>query len=49
MWYPEKGMKLACSDRAYQTPIMKMRSDERNILERDIDGDLSPEKCGWLT
>ena len=48
MWYPEKGMKLACSDRSYQAPIMKMRSDERNILERDIDGDLSPEKCGWL-
>lgn len=47
-WFPEAGMKLACSNKAYQTPVMKMRSDERNILERDLDGDLSTEKCGWL-
>jgi hypothetical protein len=47
-WFPEDGMKLACSNKKYQSPIMKMRSDERNILEREIEYELSPEKCGWL-
>jgi hypothetical protein len=48
LWYPEKAMKLACSDKSYQTPIMKMRSDERNILENELDYDLSCKKCNWL-
>lgn len=47
-WLPEKAMKLACSDKKYQTPLMKMTSDERNILERDFDYDLSCKNCGWL-
>ena len=47
-WLPETAMKLACSDKKYQTPIMKMTSDERNILERDFDYDLSCKNCGWL-
>jgi hypothetical protein len=48
VWYPEQGMKLACGNKKYQSPIMKMRSDEREILERELDYDLSNEKCGWL-
>lgn len=48
LWYPVKAMKLACSDKSYQSPIMKMRSDERNILEKEIDYDLSLNACGWL-
>jgi hypothetical protein len=48
-WHPDKAMKLACSDKSYQSPVMKMRSDERNILEKELDYDLSLEKCGWLT
>jgi hypothetical protein len=44
----EKAMKLACSDKKYQTPIMKMTSDEREILDRDLDYDLSCKNCGWL-
>ena len=47
-WYPDRAMKLACVDRSYQGPIMKMRSDERKILEAELDNDLSLEKCGWL-
>jgi hypothetical protein len=47
-WLPEKAMMLACSDKKYHTPIMKMTSDERNILERDFDYDLSCANCGWL-
>jgi hypothetical protein len=47
-WWPEKGVKLACSNPKYQTPVMKMRSDERNILEAGLSGDLSIDKCGWL-
>lgn len=47
-WYPDRAMKLACSDKSYQGPIMKMRSDERKILEDELDYELSLEKCGWL-
>jgi hypothetical protein len=48
-WYPERAMKLVCADKKYQTPLMKMRSDERAILEKSLDYDLSEAKCGWLT
>lgn len=48
MWHPDKAMKLACQNRAYQTPLMKMRSDERRILENELDYTLSLEACGWL-
>lgn len=47
-WYPDKALKLACSDKKYQTPMMKMRSKERNVLEKELDYDLSCAKCGWL-
>jgi hypothetical protein len=47
-WYPERALKLACSDKRYQSPLMKMRSDERNILEKELEYDLSCKKCGWL-
>lgn len=48
LWYPEKAMKLACSDKKYQEPLMKMRSDERKILDNELDYDLSLNACGWL-
>jgi len=48
LWYPEKALKLACSNKSYQLPIMKMRSDERKILDNELDYELSLEKCGWL-
>lgn len=47
-WEAERAVKLACHNKKYQSPIMKMRSHERNVLEEQIDYDLSPEKCGWL-
>jgi hypothetical protein len=47
-WYPDRAMKMACGDRRYQGPLMKMRSDERKILEAELEHDLSLEKCGWL-
>jgi hypothetical protein len=47
-WYSDKALKLACSDKKYQSPMMKMRSPERNILEKELDYELSCSKCGWL-
>jgi hypothetical protein len=44
----EKGMRLACSDKKYQSPLMKMGAAERDIIEKEIDYDLSVERCGWL-
>jgi hypothetical protein len=48
LWYPERAMKLACSNKEYQTPLMKMRSDERNVLENELEYNLSCKKCNWL-
>lgn len=47
-WEPDKALALACIDKKYQTPLLKMRSNERNFLEKGLDYDLSLEKCGWL-
>lgn len=47
-WDDEKALELACMDKSYQKPIMKMRGGERDILEKNIDLSLSLEKCGWL-
>jgi hypothetical protein len=47
-WYPDRAMKMACGNKEYQTPLMKMRLDERRILEEGLDNELSLEKCGWL-
>jgi hypothetical protein len=47
-WEAEKALELACVDRSYQKPIMKMRGGERNELEKNIDLSLSLERCGWL-
>ena len=44
-WDAEKGLDLACRDHSYKIPILKMRSDERKILDKRKD--LTPEKCGW--
>jgi len=48
MWHSDKALSLACIDKKYQTPLLKMRSDERKLLENGLDYDLSLEKCGWL-
>jgi hypothetical protein len=48
LWFPEKAMKLACSDKSYQTPLMKMRADERKILDNGIDYDLTNKVCKWI-
>jgi hypothetical protein len=48
LWYPEKALKLACSNKEYQSPLMKMRSDERKILDEELDYSLSLDKCEWL-
>lgn len=49
LWYPEKALELACVNASYQTPLMKMRSDERKILDDEIYNSLSNDKCNWLT
>ena len=48
LWHPDKALQLACSNKSYQEPLMKLRSDERNILEKELDYELSCSKCGWL-
>ena len=47
-WDSEKALKLACSDKSYQMPIMKIRGAERKVLEEKINDELSLEKCEWL-
>jgi len=47
-WHSDKAMSQACIYKKYQAPLMKMRSDERNYLEKELNHDLSMEKCGWL-
>jgi hypothetical protein len=46
-WDSEKGIRAACLDPSYQTPILKLRGIERNILEKGIDDEFSEENCGW--
>jgi hypothetical protein len=47
-WDSEKALKLACANKKYQEPILKMRGDERKVMEKEIEYDLSSDKCGWL-
>jgi hypothetical protein len=48
-WDVRKGLLLACHNRTYQTPIMKLCKEERKIMEEEWDGELSDAKCGWST
>lgn len=47
-WNSEKALDVACGDKRYQMPIMKIRGAERDILEKKINDELSLEKCEWL-
>jgi hypothetical protein len=47
-WNSEKALDLACNNKSYQTPIMKIRGSERDILEKKINNELSLEKCEWI-
>jgi len=47
-WNSEKALFLACTNKKYQTPILKMRDEETKIMEEQIDYQLSNEQCGWL-
>lgn len=47
-WFPEKAMKLVCMDKKYRYPLIKMRSDERQILDNELKNSLSMTKCNWL-
>lgn len=47
-WDSEKALRLACQNQSYQGPIMKMRGNERKVLEAEITNELSNEVCGWL-
>jgi hypothetical protein len=47
-WDSAKGLEIACNNKSYHKPIMKMRGLERRILEEKIDNELSLEKCNWL-
>jgi hypothetical protein len=45
-WDSTKALHAACGNPAYQSPIMKMRGVEREVLESAM-GELAPNKCGW--
>jgi Capsular polysaccharide synthesis protein len=47
-WNSEKAVRLACHDRSYRIPILKMRSGERKIVEQGINDEFSEEKCAWI-
>ena len=47
-WDSEKALQLACSNKKYQFPIMKMRGAEINILENELLYNLSPTICEWI-
>jgi hypothetical protein len=47
-WDSEKAVRLACQDKSYQGPIMKIRGAERGHLEAELTNELSNECCGWL-
>jgi len=47
-WDSEKGVRAACFNSKYQTPILKLRGIERGIVEKGIDDEFSEEKCGWV-
>lgn len=47
-WNSEKALKLACNNKMYQTPIMKIRGCERKILESKLHNELSINKCNWI-
>ena len=44
----EKGLELACIDQKYQTPILKMGPNERDIIEKELDYSLNNNKCNWI-
>jgi hypothetical protein len=48
-WDSKAALHAACANPTYQTPMMKLRGVERGVLESALDGDLSPNKCGWST
>ena len=48
-WDSEKGVRAACFNSSYQTPILKMRGVERSIVEKGIDDEFSEEKCRWIS
>lgn len=47
-WDSEKALRLACLNKKYQWPIMKMRGVERKVMEKEFENELSNERCGWL-
>lgn len=46
-WNSEKALKLACLNKIYQTPIMRIRNTEQKILDEQFEFDLSPTICEW--
>ncbi len=47
-WDSGKALQLACAQQKYQTPIIILRTDEHNELEKRIDYDLTVDKCEWV-
>lgn len=48
-WDSYKGIELACANKSYQYPLLKLRGREREILEENIDDKFSQQNCGWTT
>lgn len=47
-WDSKKGLQLACQNKEYQAPMLKLCSAQRKALDEEIEGELSEERCGWL-
>jgi len=47
MWNSEKAVEAACRIKKYQSPIMNLRKEEREVLEKRLY-DVMLESCGWL-
>jgi hypothetical protein len=47
-WNSEKAVEAACRIKKYQSPIMNLRKEEREVLEKHLDFDFTLESCGWL-
>ena len=48
-WDSHKALELACMDKSYQTPIMKIRGAERGILEEKINDEFKIIESTYLS
>jgi hypothetical protein len=45
-WDSEKGLELACKNKSYRKPFLKLRGTDRKVFERNSS--FSNDVCGWI-